>query len=345
MAKLKYLSVLILPISVWISFTQHGIWCFLPGLVFFAFVPLFELVFPAVTSNLSSEDVERYKNDIFYDLVLYILVPIQWIFIVFFLMNMREDMGLIDRVGRISSLGIMCGVIGINVGHELGHRTDRAKQFLGELLLLSSLETHFLPYHNSGHHANAGTFEDPATARPNETVYRFIIRSHFGSYLQAWKFENQRMRIQKRSMLNASNRMVVYTVVQVLLLLSILLIFGWLVLINFFIAASIGVVLLEIVNYIEHYGLMRRKRENGTYEVFKRCHAWNANQVASRILLFELSRHSDHHVKPDKPYQILACDEESPVMPTGYAGMMLLSLIPSLFFNVMNPRVEKALGK
>ena len=108
-------------------------------------------------------------------------------------------------------------------------------------------------------------------------------------------------------------------------------------------AAVIGIILLELVNYIEHYGLMRKKRENGTYEVFKRCHAWNANEMASRVLLFELSRHSDHHMKPDKPYQTLDCDPESPVMPTGYSGMMILSLIPPVFFKLMNPLVTKAL--
>jgi alkane 1-monooxygenase len=147
--------------------------------------------------------------------------------------SMNQEMGLIERIGRISSMGIMWGVIGINVGHELGHRATRMQQFMGELLLLSSLETHFLPYHNSGHHAHAGTFEDPATARLNESIYSFILRSHVGSYLHAGKFEALRMHILNKSTFNFRNKMVRYSLVQLLLLITVYLLFGLLPLVCF----------------------------------------------------------------------------------------------------------------
>lgn len=344
MGKFKYISVLLLPTTVAISFLFDGIFTLIPLIVFFGFVPLLELILPTWDENMEFHEKSTAKEDRFYDFLLYLMVPLQWAFLSWFLVLMSQEMQIWDRLARINSMGIMCGIIGINVGHELGHRMRKWEQFLGELLLLSSLENHFLPYHNSGHHANVGTPSDPATARLNESVYAFAIRSHFGSYIQAWQFEAQRLKIINKNNWHLSNRMIQYTLMQLALLCLILGLFGKEVCIYFIASAITGIVMLEMVNYIEHYGLMRKQRENGTYEVFKRCHAWNANQVTSRFLLFELSRHSDHHMKPDQPYQVLDCGADSPIMPTGYAGMMMLSFVPPLFFRVMNPRVKKALG-
>ncbi len=138
--------------------------------------------------------------------------------------------------------------------------------------------------------------------------------------------------------------MIQYTLLHSLFLGSIYAYFGSAVLIYFLFAALVGIVLLETVNYIEHYGLYRQQRENGNYEQVKRKHSWNSNHVIGRVVLFELSRHSDHHFKADRPYQLMETSDDSPVMPTGYPGMMLLSFIPPLFFKVMNHRVNKALA-
>jgi alkane 1-monooxygenase len=216
----------------------------------------------------------------------------------------------------------------------------RIEQFLGEILLTSSLENHFLPYHNRGHHTNVGTPQDPATARKNEPLYIFWFRSHFGSYFQAWSIEFQRMRIMKLPILSLRNRMVWYVIAHLLTFGVIWYFFGVNGMFNFLIVAAIGIVLLETVNYIEHYGLMRKQRENGTYEPVKRIHSWNSNNIIGRVVLFELSRHSDHHFKADRPYQLLESHDESPMMPTGYPGMMLLALVPPLFFAVMNKRIR-----
>jgi alkane 1-monooxygenase len=205
---------------------------------------------------------------------------------------------------------------------------------------LTSLENHFLPYHNRGHHTNVATPSDPATARRNEPVFVFWFRSHFGSYAQAWQIECQRMSIMGKWKFSLFNRMVNYTMAQIAVLLSIYFFFGLFAMLGFFAAAVFGILLLETVNYIEHYGLLRKQRENGTYESVKRIHSWNSNHVIGRVVLFELSRHSDHHFKADRPYQLLENHDESPVMPTGYPGMMLLSLFPPLFFQVMNKRIS-----
>ena len=339
MKKLKYLTVYLLPITVAISFTNEGILSFLPVLIFFVLIPIVEHFLPQDISNLTDEQKDIASHDQFYDLMLYSMLPTQVGFLIWFLFNLSEPASNVELIGRTVSMGIMCGVIGINVGHELGHRTNRWEQFLGEILLTTSLENHFLPYHNRGHHTNVATPSDPATARKNEPLYFFWLRSHFGSYFQAWKIESDRMRIVGLPFFHWRNRMLIYSIVQLTVCAVVVLFFQLSGLLFFLIAATIGILLLETVNYIEHYGLLRKKRENGTYDRVRRIHSWNSNHVLGRVVLFELSRHSDHHYKPDRPYQLLESREESPIMPSGYPGMMLLSFIPPLFFAVMNKRI------
>jgi len=235
----------------------------------------------------------------------------------------------------------MCTIIGINVGHELGHRNNRIDQFIGEILLLTSLNTHFLPYHNGGHHYNVATPNDAATARKNEVLFTFWIRSHFSSYIEAWKLENKRMIQEQRSWFHHQNRMVIYSICNVVFLSLIYFFFGKTVLLYFIAAAVIGIAFLETVNYIEHYGLLRKKNENGRYEKVKRNHSWNSDHQVGQILLFNLSRHSDHHYNGSKHYQLLKTVPESPQMPTGYPGMMLLSFFPPLWFWLMNKKIQK----
>ena len=341
MKKLKYLGIIIVPITAYISFTSTGILTFLPVLVTFIGVPILELFFKPNHNNLSEIEVEIAKNDAFYSILLYLIVPIQIAALLLFFQSIQETISTIDLIGRISSMGILCGVFGINVGHELGHRTNRFEQFLGEILLLTSLETHFLPYHNSGHHFNVATPNDPATARKNEWLFTFWFRSQFGSYIQAWKLEKKRLMIQKKSFLSINNRMLVYTIAQVIFVFSIYFFFGKTVLLYFIMAAIIGILLLETVNYIEHYGLLRKKKKSGRYEVVSLQHSWNSDHTLGRILLFELSRHSDHHRRANKHYQLLDSYESSPQMFTGYPGMMLLALVPPLWFAIMNKRLPK----
>lgn len=341
MKAFKYFSILILPIVTWISFTNYGWLTHLPAIVFFGFVPLLEFFIKPNTSNFSKDEEQEEKENKLYTYLLYLTLPIQIGFLIFFLYAIQEPLSTSELIGRIFGMGIMCGVIGINVGHELGHRNNRFDEFIGEILLLTSLNTHFLPYHNAGHHYNVATPEDAATARKNEMLYLFWIRSHFSSYATAWKLENNRMRQENRSWFHHQNRMIIYTICNIILLSLIFIFFGKFVLICFLAAAVSGILLLETVNYIEHYGLLRNKNEFGRYEKVKRNHSWNSNHQVGQVLLFNLSRHSDHHYNGSKHYQLLKSLPESPQMPTGYPGMMLLSLFPPLWFWVMNKRIEK----
>lgn len=341
MKALKYLSILFLPITVYISFTTTGWITFLPLMVFFGLVPALELLFNPDKENFSKEQEQTEKENNLYTYILYAMVPIQLVFLFYFFLVIQEpEIAFTDLVGRITAMGLMCGVIGINVGHELGHRNNRLDEFWGEILLLTSLNTHFLPYHNGGHHFNVATPKDAATARKNELLYIFWIRSHFTSYIQAWQIENKRMKDSEKNWLHIQNRMIIYTLANLILLGTIFYFYGWFGLVAFLGAAVFGILLLETVNYIEHYGLLRNKNEYGRYERVKRTHSWNSDHVVGKIMLFNLSRHSDHHYNGSKHYQLLKSLPESPQMPTGYPGMMLLSLFPPLWFKLMNKKIQ-----
>ncbi|MFY9243444.1 MAG: alkane 1-monooxygenase [Polaribacter sp.] len=342
MKALKYFSILILPLVVYISFTSKGWLTHLPAIVFFGFVPFLEFFIKPNKENFSLEEEKIEKENKLYTYLLYLTLPIQVGFLIFFFYAIQEpNLSNSEIFGRIFGMGIMCGVIGINVGHELGHRNNRFDEFIGEILLLTSLNTHFLPYHNGGHHYNVATPKDAATARKNEVLFTFWFRSHFSSYIEAWRLENKRMNETEKSWLHHQNRMVVYTICNILLLGSIYFFFGQFVLLTFIAAAVSGIILLETVNYIEHYGLLRKQNEHGRYERVKRNHSWNSNHQVGQILLFNLSRHSDHHYNGSKHYQLLRSLPESPQMPTGYPGMMLLSLFPPLWFWVMNKKLNQ----
>jgi len=338
--RLKYFLVYIIPVLVYISFTSQGILTYLPILILFGLVPILEFFFKADNTNFDKETAKFEKENKLYDIILYGTIPVQVGMLIYFLFIMQEPMSTMEYVGRISSMGLMCGVFGINLGHELGHRLNKTEQLLGELMLLTSLNTHFLPYHNGGHHFNVATPHDAATARKNEPLYTFWIRSHFSSYSEAWQLENKRMKELDKPSFSLHNKMVKYTIANLLLLVSIYYFFGGIVFISFVAAAVTGILLLQTVNYIEHYGLIRDKNEYDKYERVKHTHSWNSDHILGRLMLFNLSRHSDHHYNGSKPYQILKSLPESPQMPTGYPGMMLFSLIPPLWFKYMNSKIS-----
>ena len=291
--RIKYLLVYSLPIIAYISFTSNGILTYFPLILFFGLVPILELFFKADTSNFDKETAKFEKEHPLYNWILFAAVPIQIGMLVFFLYSMQESLTITEKIGRISSMGIMCGVFGINLGHELGHRLNKTEKFLGELMLLTSLNTHFLPYHNGGHHFNVATPHDAATARKNEPLYVFWFRSHFSSYAEAWQLENKRIKELGKSRLSLQHKMIQYTIANMLVLVSIFYFFGILVLCYFIAAAVTGILLLQTVNYIEHYGLLRVKNEHGRYERVKHTHSWNSDHVIGRVVLFNLSRTSN----------------------------------------------------
>ncbi|WP_436515780.1 alkane 1-monooxygenase [Ekhidna sp. To15] len=341
LSRLKYMNVLLLPALAWVSFNTYGWLTYLPLIESFVMIPLLELAFKPNPENLATETEEERKKDRIFDWQLYIMVPIQFVLLGTFLISMQEvGLTLVDKIGRITAMGLMCGVIGINVAHELGHRKEKYEQFMAKALLLTSLYMHFFIEHNRGHHRNVSTKEDPSSARYGEWLYTFWIRSVVFAYLSAWQLEAERLKKKGMSAFSLQNEMLQFQLIQIGFTIGIGLVFGWMIMGYFILAAVMGFLLLETVNYIEHYGL-ERDRKGDTYERVMPHHSWNSDHKIGRIILFELSRHSDHHYIASRKYQILRHIDESPQMPTGYPGMMILATIPPLWFSIMNPRIRK----
>lgn len=331
----------ILPILTWNSFNAHGWQTFLPVMYSFMAIPLFELFMGPDPSNFSKDQEESRLDNILYDLQIYLMVPIQVFTLGYFLFSMQESgLLIIDKIGRISSMGLCCGILGINIGHELGHRTKWYERWMAKINLMTSLNMHFMHEHNKHHHQMVSTPEDPATARYGEPLYVFWFRSMMGVYIWAWKLESQKLKKKGISFFSLKNQMITDHIIEIGLLVAIWYFFGLLTVGYFLIAALMGHLLLETVNYIEHYGLMREK-VGDRYERVMPHHSWNSDHLVGRLNLFELSRHSDHHFIASRKYQILRHIDESPQMPTGYPGMMVLSTIPPLWFAVMNKKVRR----
>ena len=339
---LKYLSPIIVYAFAWVAFTGRGWLTWSPILYTWILLPLAELCIRPNEKNLSVAEEELVKKDRLYDYLLYIIVPLQFVAVFYYLTSMKtSDLTWWEVAGRTWSMGLLCGSFGINVAHELGHRTKKYEQVFSKALLLTSLYMHFYIEHNKGHHKNVATPGDPASARYNEPVYTFYFRSIIYSYLSAWKIANNEMKKQGLPVLHWKNEMLQAQIIQFLFVAVIFFMFGGLITFYFLNAALIGFLLLETVNYIEHYGLQRRQRADGNYERAMPRHSWNSNHILGRIILFELSRHSDHHYLASKKYQVLQHHNNAPQLPTGYPGSMILAMFPPLWFYVMNKKINQ----
>ena len=344
LSKLKYLFVFSVVAVGYAGFILRGPWTWALPIYAYAVVPLIELMNGGSAKNMSKAEEDVARKSRFYDMVVYIIVPLPWAMYIHFMFAIQTP-GLqnYEIAGMIVSMGIGCGAFGINVAHELGHRHKWYEQWMSKILLLSAQYMHFFIEHNRGHHSNVSTENDPATSRYGEVVYSFIFRSVIGGYISAWKIESARLKKMGKPLLHWSNQMIFFAICQIAVMVLIAMIFNIWVMAAALAASVVGFVLLEVVNYIEHYGLLRHS-SNGRFKRVMPIHSWNSNHPMGRLLLFELSRHSDHHYMASRPYQILRNFEDSPQMPTGYPGMIVLALIPPLWFAVMNPRV-KALQK
>ncbi len=340
MRDLKYLAAFSIPLVAVLSIYLIGYWSFATPFYAFVLLPVLELIFPLDEHNLGEKEVENKLKNKLFDWLLYLNLPIVIGILIYGLKVVTStNLQAYELVGLIFSVGIVLGVNGINVGHELGHRQKSNERFIGKALFLPSLYMHFYIEHNFGHHRHAATKEDPATARYNQSVYSFWFTSTTRQYFSAWKIQNKLLKNNKKGFFTFKNDMFWYLVIEVIYLFSIFLFFGLNGLLFSVLVAVVGFTLLETVNYIEHYGLLRLKTNSGRYERVKEIHSWNSNHVIGRIVLYELTRHSDHHYKASKKYQILDCHQESPQMPFGYPTSMVISLIPPLWFMVMNKRV------
>lgn len=341
MRKGIYLLAYLVPALVALSLALRGPWAWLAVLALFGVVPLLEQFLPGSPRNHDPGVENALREDQAYDWLLYLNLPIQYALMGYYLLIWKQESpGLLEGVGMVLAMGTACGALGINVAHELGHRPKRYEQRIAQGLLLSSLYLHFFIEHNRGHHRYVATPLDPATARRGESVYAFWLRSIRDSFRSAWQIEAERLRKAGLPLWSLRhNQMLRFQVLQLGLVLLLLAWGGWQVCLAFVAAALTGILMLETINYLEHYGLLRRELRPGVYERVQPRHSWNSDRSIGRILLYELTRHSDHHYLASRKYQTLRHFDESPELPQGYPGMMLLALFPPLWFRVMHARL------
>jgi alkane 1-monooxygenase len=255
----------------------------------------------------------------------------------------RGHLGTVDDIGLALTVSMVSG-IAINTAHELGHKRASLERWLSKVALAESGYGHFFIEHNRGHHVRVATPEDPASARLGESFYAFLPRTVWGSLRSAWELERTRLGRVGRSPWTAENDILNAWAMTVVLFGALTAVFGLVVLPYLIAQAVLGFCLLEVVNYLEHYGLLRAKREDGRYERTRPEHSWNSNSTASNVLLYHLQRHSDHHANPIRRYQALRHVDEAPQLPTGYAGMIVLAIVPPLWRRVMDHRVLEHYG-
>ncbi|WP_438961181.1 alkane 1-monooxygenase [Nonlabens sp.] len=274
MKDLKYLTAYIVPVLCVIGITYRNEWMWLTPFMIFIVVPLMELAMPSITTNLDEKIKESKLKNRFFDILLWLNVPI--IFSVLFYGLYRYSVSSFETyevIGMIFSLGIVAGSNGINVAHELGHRQDSWERFLGKSLLLPSMYMHFYIEHNYGHHLKAATPEDPASARYNENLYAFWWRSVRTQYSSAWKIQRHLLKVNDHSFFSVKNDMLWYSLIQLTYLITIGLFFSWITAAVAVAIAMVGFSLLEIINYLEHYGLRRAQKKSGRYETVREIHS------------------------------------------------------------------------
>jgi alkane 1-monooxygenase len=320
-----------------------GVWFLGPVLVFVIF-PLLDMVVGHDQTNPPDSVLKFLEQDRYYRWCTYLFIPIQYAGLVFACwMWGSGDFTLIESIGMATTLGVVGG-IAINTAHELGHKRADSEKWLSRVALAQTGYGHFFIEHNRGHHVKVATPEDPASSRLGESFWAFLPRTVVGSVRSAWEIEAARLDRLGKPHFSIHNDILTAWAMTLVLFGGLALVFGPIVLPFLVVQAVIGFSLLEVVNYLEHYGLLRQKREDGRYERCRPEHSWNSNNVASNVLLYHLQRHSDHHANPTRRYQALRHVDEAPQLPTGYAGMIVLAWFPPLWRRVMDPRLVEHYG-
>ncbi len=348
-----WLIGLVVPSLAFIAFgmynlTGSSIFLWIGPFVILVAVPAIDLVAGLDRSNPPDDAIERLENDKYYRWITYLFLPIQYVGFVgaFVWLAKPEWLGMapldtFDKVGLAISIGAIGG-IGINTAHELGHKKEANERWLSKIALAQSFYGHFYIEHNRGHHVRVATPEDPASSRLGESLYEFWPRTVYGSVKSAWRVEKRRYARKGQHPFRIGNDVLNAWLMSAVLWGVMIAVLGIGILPFLVIQAIMGFSLLEVVNYMEHYGMLRQKVGSGERQRYERVdpsHSWNSNNIATNVLLYHLQRHSDHHANPTRRYQTLRDFEESPVLPTGYAGMIVLAMFPPLWRRVMDPRV------
>lgn len=331
------------PLMYFVSDDARVLW--LPVLLVYVVLPVADLLAGADRANPPDDAIGALDAHPFYRWITFAMVPLLWLMLVFAAWFVsRQDLPWHGVLAMVITTGVVGGFC-INVGHELGHKRPEVERWLAKIVLAPTGYGHFYVEHNRGHHRDVATPEDPASSRLGESIYRFTLREMPGAWRRAWQLERERMRALGKPWWSLHNEIVQTSLITMLLWLALVAWLGPEVLL-FLVAASFwSNFQLTSANYIEHYGISRKLLPSGRYEPCRPEHSWNSNHLVSNWALFNLQRHSDHHAHATRRYQCLRHFDEAPQLPTGYFGMFLLSYVPALWFQVMNPRLFAMVGR
>lgn len=324
--------------------TGESIFFWWAPLMLYGVFPVLDYLIGEDNNNVPEDRVPALSQDSYYRYAVMLAIPVQLASFVWGAwMWVHGGLNGFEMAGLVISVGIVSG-IAINTGHELGHQTDGLERFLAKLSLAPGAYGHFFVEHNRGHHVRVATPEDPASSRFGETFYEFLPRCVIGSFRSAWQIEKRRLEKQGKSVWHWSNDNLQGWAMTATIWGALLVWLGWAALPYLLIQAVYGGSLLEVVNYLEHYGLMRQKKADGSYERCQPQHSWNSNHVITNVFLYHLQRHSDHHANPTRSYQALRNFEDVPRLPSGYSAMILIAYVPWLWFRLMDPKVVAHYG-
>lgn len=331
---LRYTVIYLMVVAFVTGWLRGGVW---PLLVpFWVFV-----VIPAVDALVGARDSDpEGPGHWFHDLVLRAWVPVQ-LGLIGLTVWTAPRVGHGEAVLLAVAMGILSGAAGINIAHELMHRKAPLDRALAEVLMTSTSYTWFCVEHILGHHRRVGTPEDPATARLGESVYPFMARSVVGGFLSFLDLERAYAGRRGIPWWSLRDRRTRYLLELAVVYAALGLFAGPVGLLAFSVQSAVAVILLEVINYIEHYGLVRAEVRPGEYERVKPEHSWNSNHVVTGAFLFNLPRHADHHAYASRPYWELRPWPGAPQLPLGYATMLLVALVPPLWFRWMDPAVAR----
>lgn len=324
------------------GWTELALWL-LPFLIYVV-VPMGDMVFGDDRSNPPEEAMAALEASFYYRALLFAYTPVQYVVTIWCAWIVTSQaLDVFGYAGAVLAAGGVNG-LGINTAHELGHKAEAIDRWVSRLTLAPSAYGHFYVEHNRGHHLHVATPEDPASARMGESLWEFLPRTVWGSLVSAWRLERRRLNNHGCRAWSVRNQILQSWSMTILLSGSVTTALGWPALLFLIVQALYAISLLETVNYLEHYGLARRRLPNGRYEPCRPVHSWNSSHVVSNLLLYHLQRHSDHHAHPRRRYQTLRHFDESPQLPAGYATMIVLAYVPPLWRRVMDRRVAAHYG-
>ena len=331
----------ITPLTIWLYFWSGslGITLFIPMIYFFVFIPVLDMLIGEDPYNPTQAMLDDMEQDSYYRLLLFMSIPVYYasfFFAAWFVGT--QEIAWWALIVFALGLGTLNSV-SLVIGHELGHKHNKWDQIAAKIVIAMVGYGHFTLEHNRGHHVWVSTPEDPASSRLGESIYQFLLREIPSTFVRGLSFERARLNKKGYGFWNWRNDILQGYAITLGIAAVLIGLFGPIMIVFLIVHHMFGWYGLTQANYVEHYGLKRRKLDNGKYEACEPRHSWNTNHIVSNLISFHLQRHSDHHSNPQRPYQVLRNFPDLPTLPSGYPGCFGLAAIPPLWFRVMDPKV------